>query len=385
MTAIAEADRRAPALDERGRGAIPRLLHVVWLDGSPPPKVLEAAASWERLHPGWTLTVWTEASLPPLRNQAIFDACETAARLPIAGYELLHRYGGVVVAPGVACLRSLEPLLEGVQALLVATPQKGVSGALVGCAPGHPFVEALLGAVPAAIAAKPTEDPAGLVGEELLTQVVGGIVGGERTMAANLGARDLPTVLRAHLFFAGVARPDGDPDDGLVAVLGAGTAQEGEDGSAVEETRRFVCVLDTQAPAVLATVVRTFCALFGPADPVELAVCVPQEPGQAEANAIMQLLGAVAPDPDALPEVVLYSFAEAATLPWQSAVIAPGDHVLGGLEAADALAGMSATRTALDSGAPLAPQQPGAQLRTRLAERSGKASRPATRAERRAR
>jgi hypothetical protein len=305
-------------------------------------------------------------------------------RVSIASYELLHRYGGVALAAGVGCLRSLEPMLEAVHALLVATPQKGVSGALVGCAPRHPFIDEVLGAIPRAIAAKPTEDPAGLVGEELLTQVVSDVVTGERTMAANLGADDLPTVLRPHLFFAGVTRPEGEPDDGLVAVLGEGTVEEGDDGVTVRESRRFVCVLDTQAPAVLSTVLRAYCTLFGPSDPVELAVCTPSEPGQAEASAIAQLLAVAAPDPNALPDVVLYSFAEAATLAWESAVIAPGDHVAGGLEAADVLVALTATRTALDSGAPLPPQNPGAQLRKRLADRAGLTSRPATRAERRA-
>jgi hypothetical protein len=357
------ADRVAPAAHESGRLAIPRLIHIVWPDGRPPEPVIDAARTWEREHPGWGILLWTGDSLPPLRNQAIYDALPgAAARARLAGYELLLRFGGLAVDAGVECRRGLAPLLDGVHALLVGTPDKTVAGAIMGAAPNHPFVASVVGSVASAIAARPQDDPADAIGDELLTEVVRGVAGGDRSMAAHLGADDLPTALRPHHFFPGTAVPEGELADHVHAVLGTDDEPESEEHA----VRRFVCALDGRAPALLSMLLRSHCTLFAPGDPVELAVCVSDEPGQPHADLVTQLLQAIAPDPSAVPDVALYSFAEAVTLPFAAAVVSPGEHAAAGVEAADALAVMQRVRDALDRGAALPPTRPGAQLRKKL-------------------
>jgi hypothetical protein len=358
------AERVAPATHEAGPLALPRLIHIVWPDGEPPAHVIEAAQTWEREHPGWGVLLWTGSSLPPLRNQAIHDALDAAEpRARLAGYELLHRYGGIAVEAGVECRRGLEPLLAGVHALLVATPEKTVAGAVMGSTPGHPFIGAVLASVATAIAARPQDDPADVLGDELLTEVLRGVANGDRSMAAHLGADDLPTGLRPHHFFPGAPVPDGELDDAVYAVLGSVAEPATAERHAV---RRVVYALDGRAPAVLSMLLRSFCTLFGPDDPVEFAVCVPDDPGQEHASVITDLLRAIAPNPTAVPDVALYSYAEAVRLPFAAAVVAPSEQAAAGVEAADAIGVLTRVRAALDTGAALPPTRPGAQLRRRL-------------------
>jgi hypothetical protein len=317
-----------------------------------------AAQSWERTHPDWTVVVWTEATLPPMRNQAIFDACTTLdQRTQIARLELLRRFGGVSVAPGVEARVAIDPLLEDQTAVLIADRRGSVRAAIMAFVPAHPFVEALVDAIPSAIATAPSGDQVAALGDEFLTAVV-------RQFADGAGHQQaiVPAVLRSQHFFESAA----DEDHVLYAVVPEAGAPGPEAPAA---TRRFVAVLDTEAPAVLATVMRSYCTLFGPGDPVELAVCVPAEPRDEEGQVVMDLLHLIAPDASATPEVVLYSFAEVMSLPYVGAVTAPGSHLRSGLEAAELLAEMTATRAGLDTGAPMAPEQPGANLRPALRER----------------
>ena len=73
----------APAVSQ-----IPRVFHRIWLGDAPmPEEYVRFGEGWERLHPGWTMRLWTDADLPPLRNQAAFDvATSFAQRADIARY-----------------------------------------------------------------------------------------------------------------------------------------------------------------------------------------------------------------------------------------------------------------------------------------------------------
>jgi hypothetical protein len=354
------ATERRPSSASATRTYIPQLIHLVWLHGDLLPEpVLAAAQSWERTHPDWTVVVWDEATLPPLRNQAIFDACTTLGqRTQLARLELLARFGGLCVEAGIESRMALDPLLEDKSGVLIADPQRAICGAVMAFVPGHPFVEALVDAIPSALASEPTGDPVAQLGDEFLTAVVRRFADGPGHMTSAL-----PAVLAPRGFF-----PSGAEDEELYALLpeAGGPAPD----AAAATTRRFVAVLDTDAPAVLAAVLRNYCTLFGPADPVELALCVPGEPREEEGQIVMDLLRLIAPDAATTPEVVLYSFAEAITLPYVGAVTAPGTHLRSGLEASELLAAMTATRAALDTGSPMTPDQPGANLRAGLRARA---------------
>ena len=103
-----------PLRAARTASAIPRIFHQIWLgDGEMPAKFRAYSRSWRTHHPGWELKMWTDANLPPLVNQELFDSVtEVRERADLLRYELLYRYGGVYVDTDFECFKSIEPLLH---------------------------------------------------------------------------------------------------------------------------------------------------------------------------------------------------------------------------------------------------------------------------------
>lgn len=139
---------RRPALRLRGSSSaelrIPTVVHHVWLEpGPPPPAVEQARRSWRRT--GWEQRMWSNADIPvDVARPEINDRLRSPAeRATLLGLELLRRFGGVVVAPGLTCLRPLDPVLAGLDA--AATP----TGELIAATPGHPSVTRALDSLPA--------------------------------------------------------------------------------------------------------------------------------------------------------------------------------------------------------------------------------------------
>jgi len=130
----------APSVELR----IPAVVHHVWLEpGPPPPAVEQARRSWRRA--GWEQRTWGEADVPadvarPEINERLRSPAERATLL---GLELLRRFGGVVVAPGLTCLRPLDSVLAGLEAAAAPT------GELIAATPGHPSVTRALASLPA--------------------------------------------------------------------------------------------------------------------------------------------------------------------------------------------------------------------------------------------
>lgn len=108
---------------------IPKRLHRLWLGTRPRPERYDAYwEAWQATLPDWELTTWTEETLPPLRNQELFDSAPSFARsggiqmahdravavqrADIVAYELVYQFGGVYVNCDMSPLRSLDPLLE---------------------------------------------------------------------------------------------------------------------------------------------------------------------------------------------------------------------------------------------------------------------------------
>jgi len=117
----------------------------------------EYGRSWAR-H-GYEVRHWTEANLPPLRNQAVYDLIETngvntgggvpelgvwVQRADVVSYELLWRFGGIYANTDVECLKPLDPILDGVEAFCGIEQGEFYCNALMGAVPGHPFLDALL-------------------------------------------------------------------------------------------------------------------------------------------------------------------------------------------------------------------------------------------------
>jgi mannosyltransferase OCH1-like enzyme len=125
------------------RIAIPRIFHQIWLGPDPFPKQYEAfQGSWLRCHPGWELRLWSEDDLPPdLERREVYERLrQPAERSDVLRLELLHRHGGIYLDADFECVRSIEPLLEGVQFFCAYNDPGRVNNAIIGSVPGHPLL-----------------------------------------------------------------------------------------------------------------------------------------------------------------------------------------------------------------------------------------------------
>ncbi|HEY1696528.1 MAG TPA: glycosyltransferase [Polyangiaceae bacterium] len=153
---------------------IPRVFHRVWF-GGPMPAELEAyGETFRRHHPDWTFRVWSERNLPPLRNQRLFErASSYAQKADIARLEILHRFGGVYVDADVECLRPFDGgLLQSVTCFCAEESPRYYCTAILGSVPGHPLIDAVIRAMPVAVAAAPGAGPVVQTGPVLFTRVL---------------------------------------------------------------------------------------------------------------------------------------------------------------------------------------------------------------------
>jgi mannosyltransferase OCH1-like enzyme len=108
-----------------------------------PEEYREYRESWRRHHPNWEMRLWTEENLPAdlVRKEAYERLRKPAERADIIRLEMLLRFGGVYADVDFECLRSIEPLLDGV-AFCTAYQRPGrVANGMFGATPGHPLLE----------------------------------------------------------------------------------------------------------------------------------------------------------------------------------------------------------------------------------------------------
>lgn len=162
---------------------IPQTLHRIWLGAkSLPTEFASFGETWTRYHPDWEMRLWTDENLPPLTNQALFDEAPSfAAKADILRYEILLRFGGVYVDTDFECLKSIEPLLDGVDCFVAQ--QKDIdadfgkfcymNNALMGAAPDHPLFRDLVELLRQHARSLPPDVPAAyMTGPHFLTAVL---------------------------------------------------------------------------------------------------------------------------------------------------------------------------------------------------------------------
>lgn len=164
--------------DDLGGLVVPRVLHRIWLGGAIPPESERFWERWGQLHPDWLLQTWTEANLPTLWNQQLYDdaAHLTAGniwqlRSDIVRYELLEAYGGVYVDCDLEPLRNIEPLCTTSCFAAWETQGVWVNNALLGATAEHPFIGALVTELAASVDANRHRRPNHASGPRYVTRM----------------------------------------------------------------------------------------------------------------------------------------------------------------------------------------------------------------------
>ena len=123
---------------------IPKIFHQVWLGPNSLPKEFEDyQKTWKKFHPEWELMFWTEENLPPdLQRKEIYELLRSPVeRSDLLRLEVLNMYGGIYMDTDFECLRSVEPLLDGVDLFLAYLEEnRRTNNAIIGAVPGHPFI-----------------------------------------------------------------------------------------------------------------------------------------------------------------------------------------------------------------------------------------------------
>ncbi|MFI5911211.1 FkbM family methyltransferase [Dactylosporangium sp. NPDC051541] len=304
---------------------IPKVFHRIALGGPLSAREQAFGESWLRHHPGWELRLWTEADVPPLRNQQLFDAAPPGQKADILRYELLLAHGGVCIGTDMECLRNIEPLLAGVDVFCVREDGFRLGDGVLGAAPGSPLLEAVVAALPNSVAWRPGKPRDEQTGAELLTRVV--------AEQDALGAVT-PAVFGSELFFPyhwtepareGTAYPaayavchwlsafPSEPVAERPVAPSPAVAAPAADASKVAD--RIVVTVDPDLVETAAVVLAAAVEIAMGRPGMELALVVKGVPQVTEAvgDAMAGLLRQLAGGRD-LPEIVVYSEPEGAAL-----------------------------------------------------------------------
>lgn len=160
---------------------IPRVFHQIWINRSNPalPEKFSAYRnSWLQRHPGWEYKLWNLDNLDfvPQRLDLVKSAPSYAQMADVLRYEILHRHGGIYIDTDFECLRSIEPILEGVQNFACSEDGLSITNALIGASPGSVYMQRCVAALPdrVGLAAPTHETGPGLLTRTLLGEGLSG-------------------------------------------------------------------------------------------------------------------------------------------------------------------------------------------------------------------
>ena len=118
-----------------------------------PVRYKEARATWQEVHPDWTLRVWDEADLMELARGSRWEGAVSMCRRLIQRADVLRcvvleRFGGVYADMDMYALKSLNPLLSEERIQVGETTFHGIpllwkimrlNNGIILCPPNHPF------------------------------------------------------------------------------------------------------------------------------------------------------------------------------------------------------------------------------------------------------
>lgn len=168
-----------------------KTIHRLWIGPNPlPPAYEEYGQRWADLNPGWTVRMWTEQDVEDmgLANQRIWDhikahggvssiahsyaAARATQMADVAGYEIVHRFGGVYVNCDMEPLRPLADLAAGGdEAWAGIEANHWLNNGALGGPAGHPFWADLIEELPRRFDRMPGEAMHLTTGPHLLTDM----------------------------------------------------------------------------------------------------------------------------------------------------------------------------------------------------------------------
>lgn len=98
--------------------SIPPNIHFIWMGSPVPKKEQEIIETWRKMHPGWTIKIWTDADIEGFnwKNRKAFDEARAAKCWAEAAdtwrYEILHEQGGIYSDTDVVCFKSFNDLIS---------------------------------------------------------------------------------------------------------------------------------------------------------------------------------------------------------------------------------------------------------------------------------
>ena len=156
--------------------SIPKKIHQIWL--GPLESPIKAMDSWRILHPDWEYFLWTEANMPSLKNQQVFDDSDNyPQKSDILRYELLVKHGGIFVDADEYCIKPIDDLLGGLndQGIEVFAAYEGrkqdqelIANGVLGCQQGSAFMQKMVDEIDIS-SAKPAWE---MVGPRYLTNML---------------------------------------------------------------------------------------------------------------------------------------------------------------------------------------------------------------------
>jgi mannosyltransferase OCH1-like enzyme len=132
---------------------IPNIFHQIWINTDKPDLPEKFALyrdSWLAAHPTWEYRLWNLENLDfvPRRIDLIKSAPNYAQMADILRYEILHRHGGVYLDTDFKCLRSIEPILHGVENFACSEDGRSISIGILGAVQGSVYMARCINALP---------------------------------------------------------------------------------------------------------------------------------------------------------------------------------------------------------------------------------------------
>jgi hypothetical protein len=304
---------------------IPRVFHRIWLGKPPPLDVLHFGETWQEHHPDWEMKLWTEDTLPPLKNRELFEEASTfAGKADIARYEIVEQFGGVYLDTDFECLKNIEPLLAEVEAFAASEDGALVSNSILGATPHHGFFQAAVVALPQVFAATRGQPPTVQSGPVYLTALRGHLAasGGPtvKVFPASLfypyhwsepyrRGEEFPKAYAVHHWDASWVKTEHSAPSATVdkAPVTGSIARTPSPPALQPATTKPAVVIEIDPGHVpdLRVTVSAALQLFAPIKSVQLVFLVPDDPRPETATALQQLCTSLRPDGLSLPDILL--------------------------------------------------------------------------------